>query len=339
MRIGLVSPYSFSHPGGVQNHVLGLANWLDTNGHQVRIAGPGNHEAVTSMGSAVPVRFNGSVARICLDPWAVFRMRAWAKDLDLIHVHEPLVPFLGPVAMRLGLPTVVTCHADTGPGLHRFTRHLMRSWSADAVIAVSNVAAAAPRAAGIEPVIIGNGITVRTGAVEERPRRVTFLGRRDEPRKGFAVFLSAMAEVRREVPDVEAAVIGQGTPVPVGFLDLGPLDDDGRDAALAQTEVFVAPNLGGESFGIVLIEALAAGCDVVASDLPAFAELLGKGQDCVGRMVPQGDPRAMARAIIEALTVGPVTDLSDRIALAKRFDWDTIGPMISSIYEAVSPIA
>lgn len=341
MKIGLVSPYSFDRPGGVQNHVLGLAAWLRTRGHDVRVAGPGHHSEITSLGRALPIRFNGSVARICVDPRVPFRLRAWADGLELVHVHEPFVPLVGLAATRLPVPVVATFHAATGRRLHRVLRPLAGWLRTAHTIAVSEVAAAAPRALGLAPALIGNGIDVAglTHAGVRDASLITFVGRYDEPRKGFSYLVEALHEVRLARPDAGLLVIGAGAKRLPGIEFAGPLSDAERNAHLSRTSVFVAPHIGGESFGMVLIEALAAGADVVASDLPSFREVLTDEHGPAARLVPPADPGALASAIGQALDAGPICSEQRRRDLASTFDWSRIGPRVEAVYKAALGIA
>lgn len=340
MKIGLVCPYSFERNGGVQNHVLGLADWLTQRGHDVRVAGPDGRGTVTDLGAGTGIRFNGSLARICLDPRLPGRLRAWARGLDVLHLHEPLVPFVGPLATRLDLPLVATFHAATSPPVRAALRPFAGLLRRTHPIAVSEVAAMAPRAWGLNPVIIGNGIDVGAFGPPARTSqpRIIFVGRFDEPRKGFRYFADALPSIRAACPDVRVVVIGPGR----GRADaefLGAVDDAERNRQLAASDVFVAPNVGGESFGMVLIEALASGADVVASDLPAFRALLSDQKGPVARFVPPGDASALASALVGALRDGPIADAERRAAVVARYDWNQIGRAVEAVYKTATDIA
>ena len=339
MRIGLVSPYSFDVPGGVQNHVLGLADWLRRRGHEVTVAGPGNATNVISLGRGVPVAFNGSVARVALAPPALRRLRRALSGMDVVHVHEPLVPLAGVAALYADAPVVATYHAATGHRLHGLLRPLARRRLPDAAIAVSSVAAAAPRAFGLDPVIIGNGIdagSFRPHALSARPT-IVFLGRLDEPRKGFDVLARALPGVLRSVPRVEAFAIGRGRSRADGVLMLGQLSDAERNRVLATSDVLVAPHLRGESFGMVLVEAMASGCQVVASDLPAFREVTSPDAAAT-HLVPPGDPNRLATALVAALSTRDEVDRDAIVRHARAWDWGTIGPRIESVYDEIRAI-
>lgn len=333
MKIALVSPYSLAAHGGVQSQVHGLSHWLRAQGHEVTVLGPRR---------PAEVRFNGSVAPIEAAPGSFVRVLSWlgAERPDVVHVHEPLVPVLGRqaafAAAHLGLPAVATLHACLPDAWW------VRMWRAvlgrplrafGRITAVSRFAAAGwPR--HLTPELIGNGIDLAEfdTAAREPTARVTFLGRRDEPRKGFDVFVDAIRRLGR--PDVEVVVIGPGTASADGMRFLGPVDNRRRGRMLAGTTCFVAPQTGGESFGIVLLEALASGAQVVASDLGAFRDLVGAHPD-VAHLVPTGDPQAFADAIAAALDADSPALRARARAVAEPYDWSVVGPRYLDQYEAV----
>ena len=367
MRVGLVCPYDLRSHGGVQAQVLGLARWLSEAGHEAYVLAPGTlsdarlaeaelrADRVMSTGGSVAVPYNGSVARVACGPISSLRVRRWLaeSDLDLLHVHEPITPSASVLAVRAAdVPVVATFHTAT-PGSRSMAAagRLMGDTIAriDEGIAVSSVAAAVvERHLGLQPRVIGNGIRLSDFAAAEPSGRwrggdhprVTFVGRLREPRKGFGILLAAVDEIVRHHPDVEICVAGAGVPVPVGpnVRYVGELRDLQRNQLLAASDVFVAPHTGRESFGIVLLEALASGAAVVASDLPAFVELLTDAAGPVGRIVETGSPEHLARAVVLALAE-PVPAARGR-ALAAEFDWRTIGPAVLDTYaDALSPHA
>lgn len=363
LRIGLVCPYSFEVAGGVQNHVLGLGGWLARAGHTVHLFGPGAPSAqmlaavgldascFTSAGRAVPVRYNGSTARINFGPVAARRVRTWLADhdLDLVHIHEPITPSVALLALWAAeVPVLVTCHTATpGSRSMRLARRLAPATIArmGRPLAVSQVAAGVVRDhVGLAASVVGNGIGLpptpfdldRQQLRGERPL-VVFIGRHDEPRKGFGTLLQAWPLVRASHPDAELAVIGAGGSLPArhhhqGITMLGALDDAGRDQWLARADVYVAPHTGRESFGVVLLEAMAAGTDVVASDLPAFAELLGHRSGRLGDLVTPRDPVALAEALNRALHPRIEPRRTAGRQRAAEFDWSVIGPQVLAHY-------
>lgn len=353
LRVGLVCPYSLAAPGGVQNHVLGLARELRRLGHQPRVLAPGRLGAeadpelrrlVASAGAGVPVRYNGSVARVNFGPRSHARVAAWLarERVDVLHVHEPVTPSVALLALReaRAVPVVATFHTATpgstamrlagralGPMIDRIDLGLAVSSSARSVVR---------RHLGLDPMIIPNGVRVADFAGPRaepgRAPRVTLLGRLDEERKGLPVFLRALPRIRAARPDAEIVVAGPGrTKLPGGVRRTGLISDAERSALLRGTDVFVAPNLARESFGLILVEALAAGARVVASDLPAFRAVLAEGGGRAhGATVPPGDHRALADAVVSALDRPPAPPAGR--AHARRYDWSEVAPQILQAY-------
>ncbi|HET7724969.1 MAG TPA: glycosyltransferase family 4 protein [Propionibacteriaceae bacterium] len=360
MRVGLVCPYDLRAHGGVQAQVLGLARWLTESGHEAYVLAPGTltderlaesglpAARVASTGGSVAVPYNGSVARIACGPLSSRRVRRWLaqSDLDLLHVHEPITPSASALAMRAtDLPIVATFHSAT-PGSRGMAAagRLFPDTVAriDEGIAVSRVAAdVVDKHLGLRPRVIGNGIRLEDFSIPQpagrwrggdRPR-VTFVGRLRERRKGLAVLLAAVDDIVRQHPDVDICVAGAGVPIPAGrnVRYVGELTNCRRNELLATSDVFVAPHTGRESFGIVLLEALASGATVVASDLPAFVELLTDGAGAAGRVVATESSKALAEGVSQALHQ-PEPPSRGR-ALAARYDWDVIGPKVLGTYE------
>ena len=342
MRIALVTPYSLDVPGGVGTHVLGLARWLREQGHDAFVVAPGDRVVdagvpVRLLGRATPLPFNGSTARLALAPAQARAARAAAATADVVHVHEPLTPGAAFAAARGGRPLVVTHHAAFGVGA---LRPVLRARAAllprDRVsLAVSEAAAATARAAtGVTPEVVPNAIelpalSTQRSASASRPAHgagrpmVLFLGR-DEPRKGFPVF----AEVARSGVDAEFVAVGPTTPTP-GVSVLGAVSDAERARLLSAATVLVAPNLAGESFGLVLVEALAHGAAVLASDLPAFRAVVD--DPAVARFFPPGAATAATAGLRELLATPPDPALTR--AAAAPYAWDSVGPRVLRAYE------
>jgi phosphatidylinositol alpha-mannosyltransferase len=338
-RIGLVSPYDLSVPGGVQAQVLGLARYLQDQGQDVAVIGPGLPEDIegVDLGSSISVPGNGSMAPISLDPRGRGRIRSAAADLDLLHVHEPLMPLTSLFSTHAMTPVVATFHAAPGVFGHLAYRVLrpVLGWAMGATIVATAVseAAAAVLPSGFDVRIIPNGLDVTSMRVDtaRNEARVVFLGR-DEPRKGLDVLLEAWPAVLAHVPDAELHVVNADRGLH-GITWWGRVDDATKAGVLSSAAVYVAPHTGGESFGIVLLEAMAAGAAIVASDLAPFRAV---AQDCA-RLFPVGDSVALARAIVELLH-----DPEERARLtaagsatAKRYDWSVVGAAYRAVYAEV----
>jgi phosphatidylinositol alpha-mannosyltransferase len=364
MRIGMVCPYSFDVPGGVQSHVLQLAEVMRGRGHAVSVLAPSSPhvklpEYVVSAGRAVPIPYNGSVARLQFSPAVHGRVRRWLADgdFDVLHLHEPNAPSLSMWALRVAEgPIVATFHTSTTKSLTLSVfQGVLRPWHEKIVgrIAVSDLARRwQMEALGSDAVEIPNGVDVASFAsapqLDGYPRpgkTVLFLGRYNEPRKGMAVLLDALPNLVERFPGVQLLVVGRGDEdelrAKAGELAahlrfLGQVDDAGKACALRSADVYCAPNTGGESFGIVLVEAMAAGTPVVASDLHAFRQVLRDGK--AGRLVAVDDGAALAAGLIAVLE-------DDRLAqryvaagadAVQRYDWSVVANQIMRVYETVA---
>lgn len=361
MKIGMVCPYSLDVPGGVQNHVRDLTESLHGLGHDVSVLAPANDhkpmpDYVVSAGRAMPVRYNGAVARLAFGPVALSRTRRWIRDgdFDVLHVHEPTTPSVS--MMALGLSTgaaVATFHTSLARSRamavsEPIQRPLLEKLSA--VIAVSEFAQQF-----IEQHLGGGSVVIPNGLYVDRfhlPRPagdpgapvLLFLGRFEEARKGLPLALDALRQIVEKKPATRLLVAGSGDiedarryldPALDGHVDfLGEVDDATKAQLFAGADVYVAPNTGGESFGIVLIEAMAAGAPVVASDIPAFAKVLGDGR--WGSLFAHGDPDDLARAVLDALDDLATADRADAARSAVRqYDWSVVTHSIVQVYDAV----
>ena len=375
MRIGLVCPYSLEVPGGVQNHVRDLAEQLNSRGHHVAVLAPGSPSGlevsgpgvadrrhgevpVTYAGMAVPIAYNGSVARLAFGPRVALRTRRWLADgrFDVLHVHDPLTPSVSLLALRASkVPVVATFHTASPRSWMLESAGNLFSASFDKIaarIAVSESARATlVQHIGSDPVVVPNGIYCdRFASAEAVPgwaeggMSLVFLGRIDEPRKGLDVMTAAFAAIAADWPTARLLVAGRGKRPAMSRLTpevrqrirfLGPVSDADRARLFASAAVYVAPHTGGESFGIVLLEAMASGAPVVASDLPAFEAVLEGGR--LGELFAAGDPAAAARAISQLLG-----DPGRRAELSRRgreavwgYDWSVVAPGIEAIYQQV----
>jgi phosphatidyl-myo-inositol alpha-mannosyltransferase len=364
MRIGMVCPYSFDVPGGVQSHVLQLAEVMRARGHEVSVLAPVSshaslHDYVVSAGKAVPIPYNGSVARLRFGPATHRKVKKWLVegDFDVLHLHEPNAPSLSMLALNIAEgPIVATFHTSTTKSLTLTVfQGILRPMHEKIVgrIAVSDLARRwQMEALGTDAVEIPNGVDVDSFASAPRldgyPRpgkTVLFLGRYGEPRKGMSVLLEALPRVLEPFADVQLLIVGHGDEDQLrgqagGLVEhirfLGQLDDAGKASALRSADVYCAPNTGGESFGIVLVEAMAAGTPVVASDLDAFRRVLRDGE--VGRLVPVDDSAALADALIAVLGNDVLREhyVAAGTEAVHRFDWSVVASQIMRVYETVA---
>lgn len=364
MRIGMVCPYSFDVHGGVQAHVLQLAEVMRKRGHDVSVLAPSSPHVklpdyVVSGGKAVPIPYNGSVARLRFGPATHRMVKKWiaAGDFDVLHLHEPNAPSLSVLALMVAEgPIVATFHTSTTKSFAlSFFQGILRPWNEKIVgrIAVSDLARRWQiEALGSDAVQIPNGVEVDAFASAPplpgypRPgRTVLFLGRFDEPRKGMEVLLGALPALVQRFPDVEILVVGRGDEDDLreeagelaGHLRfLGEVDDAEKASALRSADVYCAPNTGGESFGIVLVEAMAAGTAVVASNLDAFRRVLDDGK--AGRLVPVEDSAALADGLIAVLGDDKLRARYVKAATAAvgQYDWSVVADEIMLVYETVA---
>lgn len=364
MKIGMICPYSFDVPGGVQAHVIELAEVFISRGHEVRVLAPAAPDTdlpdyVDSAGPALAIPYNGSVSRVNFSPKALRRLRRWIADnaFDVLHVHEPNAPSLSMLSLMVATgPIVTTFHTATTKSLWLSTFDSMLRQYRERIagkIAVSELARRwQMESLGNDAVEIPNGINVAQFAEAPpldgypRPgRTLVFLGRFDEPRKGIDILMRALPRIVEQYPDIAVLVVGDGNERALarragelaGHIEfLGMVDDETKARALRSADVYVAPNLGGESFGIVLVEAMAAGAAVVASDLVAFSRVLDDG--AAGVLVETGSPVALAEAVIELLDDDETRGaLVERGRLrADRYDWSRIADQIETVYETVT---
>jgi phosphatidylinositol alpha-mannosyltransferase len=372
MRVGLVCPYTWDVPGGVQQHVRDLAEALIASGHHISVITPADDDTplpsyVVSAGRAVPVPYNGSVARLAFGFLSAGRVRRWIREgkFDVLHVHEPAAPSLG----------VLACWAADGPIVATFHASYEKSRAVAVAapilqsalekitgrIAVSEAARTTlVEHLGGDAVLIPNGVATDRYAMAEplpgwpgrsdEPRggggALGFLGRMDEPRKGLQVLLKAFEIIGRERPELRLLLAGPGDADEVcakvspelrgRIVALGLVSDEDKVRAYHSVDVFVAPNVGGESFGIVLAEAMSAGAPILASDIEAFQRVLQGG--AAGALFPVGDAAALAAAAGELLD-DPARrkQLSAEARTAVRaYDWSTVARAVVQVYETVA---
>ena len=360
LKIGIVCPYSWDTPGGVQNHIRDLAEFLIESGHDVSVLAPVIDESnlpeyVVNAGKPISIPYNGAVARVLFGPVAFARVRQWISqgEFDLLHLHEPAIPSISLLACwAADGPMVGTFHAAAkrqkiifaiGPILEPAIEKL------SARIAVSEAARLTlTDHLDTDAVIIPNGIyanryTDGKNIEKWSGNTIGFIGRFEEPRKGLSVLVDALPVISRFAPDVKIFVAGPGDPAEViegidpqlrqRFEFLGKITESEKADFMSSVAVFVAPNTGGESFGIILAEALAGGACVVASDIPAFDDLLGHGE--FGALFESESSTELAKVVIDLLR-----DETKRKELSargkersKKFDWTVVAQQIYSVYE------
>ena len=366
MRIGIVCPYSFDVPGGVQYHVRDLAEHFLGQGHVASVLAPADEDTplpdyVESVGRAVPVRYNGSVARLSFGPVTAARVGRWLEqgDFDVVHIHEPVTPSVSLLALWSAEgPIVATFHTSNLRSRAMQAAYPLLRPSLEKIggrIAVSEDARRTVTThLGGDAVVIPNGVYVaRFAQAAPEPRwqgrdgapTLAFLGRIDEPRKGLPVLAAAMPEVLRRHPGTRLLVAGPGDVASARErLDpevaratefLGMVSDDEKAALLRSVDAYVAPHTGGESFGIVLVEAMSAGAPVVASDLPAFVRVLDGGR--TGVTFANEDAADLA-AKLSALLDSP--EEQQRLSAvgqrrAEVFDWSVVAADVMAVYETV----
>ncbi|WP_182174456.1 glycosyltransferase family 4 protein [Flaviflexus equikiangi] len=362
MKIGIACPYSWDVPGGVQFHIRDLAEELIGRGHSVSVIAPAGEgtdlpDFVVPTGAAIPIPYNGSVARLAFGPRMNWHVRKWLAhgEFDVLHVHEPFVPSLAMLAlMNAECPVVATFHTamDRSKALSTASPLLVPVLEKTrARIAVSEEARrTAVEHLGGDAYVIPNGVSVKNFLVSDKDERFTgtpdsptigFLGRIDEPRKGLPILAEAVAPILAAYPKARFFVAGRGdnsraldilgeNASAVSFL--GSVSEEDKAAMLSSVDVYVAPQTGGESFGIVLIEAMSAGSFVVSSDIPAFQAVLEHG--AYGDHFRSEDPQDLARVIVSALD-----DPDRRAAVVReagkaawRYDWSTVASQILSVY-------
>jgi phosphatidylinositol alpha-mannosyltransferase len=359
-RIGIVCPYGWDTPGGVQSHVGDLAEYLIAQGHHVSVLAPAINEEglpdyVTSAGRPIAIPYNGAVARVLFGPLAFARVKQWISsgNFDLLHLHEPAIPSI----------SLLACWAAEGPLVGTFHAASTRQKIAFAItpfiepviekltarIAVSEAARETLQIhLDTDAVVVPNGIYAKRFAnahVDDRwsGNTIGFIGRFQEPRKGLSILIDALPRIIEAVPDIKVIVAGPGNPVDVldsmepllrnRFSFLGRISEEDKANFMSSVAVYVAPNTGGESFGIILAEALAGGASVLASNIPAFDSLLGHGQ--YGTLFTSEDSRDLAEKAIDLIrNPAKRRQLAVRGSeYAKNFDWDVVAESIYDIYE------
>ena len=359
LNIGIVCPYGWDAPGGVQAHIADLRTYLVNQGHQVSVLAPTADEEnlpswVVSAGKPISIPYNGAVARVLFGPVAFARVKQWIAEnnFDLLHLHEPAIPSV----------SLLACWAAEGPMVGTFHVSAKKQKASFAIVPIlepvieklsARIAVSeAARETLIshletDAVVIPNGIYARKMAGKVRSdwsgQTLGFMGRFNEPRKGLKVLIDALPIISRFLPDVKVLVAGPGDPEEfLAQIDpqlrnriefLGKLTESEKADFMSSVGAYVAPNTGGESFGIILAEALAGGAAVIAADIPAFAALLENGK--YGKLFKSEDATDLAKVVIDLLRDQDARNQMARSGqeYAQKFDWDVVARDIFEVYE------
>jgi phosphatidylinositol alpha-mannosyltransferase len=373
MRIALVSPYSWTYPGGVTRHIEALAAQYEAAGHDVRVLSPVDPddrlaahlhhgarpssrplpEYLVPLGRTLGVRSNGAVSNVAYGVSTVIALRReLERGYDVVHLHEPVAPIPGwDSLMTVDAPLVGTFHcysenvvSNTIANVLGARRRLNRL---HVRIAVSEAAAwTGRRFYGGTYRIIPNGVDVPAQptapcdhGADRAPLRIAFVGQSVE-RKGLPVLLRAFEALREHVPvtlQVVGVTAGELAPLMLdgtGVIALGKCSDAEKSEVLERADVLCAPSLGGESFGMVLTEAFAAGTPVIASDIAGYRDVVRDGVD--GLLVPRGDATALAEALRD-LALDPARRATLARAAresAERYAWPRVAAEVLDAYRA-----
>jgi phosphatidylinositol alpha-mannosyltransferase len=370
MKIGLVSPYDWSYPGGVRDHVLHLANEFIAKGHDVRILAPASgpksklsEKYIYKMGGTTPIPINGSIARIMLDPSIALRTRRvlQREHFDVIHVHEPLVPGLSQTVLRCSRTvTVGTFHASSYPSIYStsnlayastypFLRPLFRRL--EGCIAVSTAALQfVSRYFPGDYRVIPNGINLERFSPQVAPlpqfidgkQNILFVGR-FEKRKGAKFLLRAIPLIREWFPKTRFIFVGEGR-LRRGFQQFverqgwqdvvftGYVSDDNLPHYFASAQIFCSPATGGESMGIVLLEAMASGKPIVASNISGYATVVSQGVD--GLLTTPRNSEELAWAVEHLLEHEPLRQQFIQAGMhkAREYAWPRVAESVLEYY-------
>jgi phosphatidylinositol alpha-mannosyltransferase len=354
VKVGILCPYSVTIPGGVQGQVLALARALRSKGHPTRVLAPADgvppDAGVTPLGVSVPTAANGSIAPVAPDPSAQLRtMRAILDEgFDVLHLHEPLAP--GPTMTALllnAVPMIGTFHAAGDSSSYRYAAPILR-WGLRRLrhrVAVSpDARELAHRYLAGEYELLFNGIEIdryADGPVTTGDGPTIFFCGRHEPRKGLALLLEALQSLPSDVtvwvgsdgPETERLQAAYAGDRRIEWL--GRISDEDKMARLRGADVFCAPALMGESFGVVLLEAMAAGTAVVASDLDGYRNVATHGQDAL--LATVGDAAALADALRTAL--GDEQRRGELVAAGRdragQFSMDLLADLYLERYERI----
>ena len=368
MKIGLVSPYDYSSPGGVINHIANLAHYFCQWGHTVRIIAPCaknrphcDNACLKAVGRPLPIPYGGSIARIPLSPWLPVQIRKIlkAENFDILHLHEPFAPLLCISALAqshcTNVGTFHACYAKSRS--YYVSKPVLKKWhkKLHGKIAVSK--AALRYVSNYFPGdynIIPNGIDIERFTPEGPLRNefadgklnIMFVGRL-ETRKGLTYLINACALIRKSFTNFRLIIVGPGTRLKPGYkqqaseLNLnnivftGFVSNDELPQYYRTADIFCAPATGGESFGIVLLEAMACGKPVVASNIEGFASILEHNKE--GLLVPPGDVNALAQSLSTLLENRSLREQmgTKGKAKAEKYSWVNITQQVMDYYHSL----
>jgi len=365
MKIGIVSAYDYSHPGGVINHVSYLGHYLQAMGHKVKVIAPMHRkkqgylgEEVTSVGRPIPIPYGGTTARIPLSPWLPYQVRRVLdrEKFDIIHLHEPFIPMLC-LSMLLesraiNVGTFHACHDHSnvywlGQPLMRKLGHRLHGKIAVSQPALDYISKYLPG----EYRIIPNGVDTRhyrrEGPVREEFKdgklNILFVGRLEE-RKGVSDLIRACTLVKKEYPNFRLIITGPGLKLRYYYQMLAQamLGDqavftmyvpfDQLPQYYRTADIFCAPASGGESFGIVLLEAMASGTPVVATSIPGYASVITHGQN--GLLAKPQDERSIADALLTLIHDNNLRQhlIENGLVTAEKYSWENVSRQIDEYY-------
>ena len=366
MKIAMVSPYDFTWPGGVTAHVSQLARALGRSGHEVQVLAPHSPsregqdaDLFVPLGRSVPLPSGGSIARVSLSWWLYPKVRALLQreQFDIIHLHEPMAPILPLCVLEFSKSVNVgTFHASYArQHLYRVTHPIIKRWQQRLHGNIAVSPAARRYVNNTFPgdyEIIPNGIDFNRFSADVAPMpqfqdgklNILFVGRL-EKRKGLRYLLEAYGKLKWDLPNIRLIVVGPGNPDKESYRIIssqnlqdvefvGPVSYEDLPRYYASADIFCSPATGAESFGIVLLEAMAAGKPVVASDIEGFRGIVTDGEQ--GLLVPKKDSNALAEAL-RALAQDP--ELRRRLGgqgnrSAEDFRWEVVAGRVEDYYNS-----
>jgi phosphatidylinositol alpha-mannosyltransferase len=370
MKIALVSPYDFAYPGGVTHHISNLEHHFTLMGHDVKVIAPASKavfdfgDRFIPIGKPRPIPASGSIARITLSPWLSSRIKLVLEreNFDIVHLHEPLMPMLCTTVLRLSQTTnIATFHASGARSWYNYgspvAKWFLKKWfcKINGKIAVSELAKECVyRHFPDNFEIIPNGIDLDHFSPNVQPiekfndgkLNILFVGRL-EKRKGLNYLLKAYKQVKQEVTNCRLIIVGPGTRLRGKFEkyvkqnDLkdvvfsGYVANDDLPRYYKTAAIYCAPATGWESFGIVLLEAMAVGVPVIASDVEGYARLIGDGEE--GILVPPRDDKELAKSLLLLLKDESLRQkMGAKGSLkAKEYSWEDITRKLLSYYADV----